>query len=465
MVFLTPPFPHSKPYKPQKTSSEALFLKDLLQYQEMSLLYYAKDFTDFLNIPVNRFSAWGKDFSDHLRSLCDTCGVSAQNTSALFELFERQTHRYVKPAFHIQEVTSSNGKTYTVQEEVIQRKTFCQLIHFKKENSTNAKDVSQKIAPHQPTILVVAPYSGHYATLLRDTCRTLLKDHDVYVTDWANGREVPLGEGIFTLDDYIQYLLDFIRSLQGDVHILAVCQPAVPVLAAVSLMAQQNDPCQPKSMILMGGPIDTRVCPTVVNRLSQEKPLEWFEQNVIGRVPVYYPGALRRVCPGFLMLSGFMSLNLSRHLKASLDLYTHLIQGDQESVEAHRQFYDEYRSVLDLPADYFLDSVKAAFQDHSLPKGNFFWKGIHVDPLAIHKTALLAVEGEKDDISGVGQTHAALDLCKNIPDSMKAYHLQKGVGHYGVFNGRRFREDIVPAIHKFIRTQASGRSFKVVREA
>lgn len=432
---------------------------DVFKYQEMSWLYYMKDWGDFMNTPLNRASAWGKDYTENPCSPFAVSGVK-ENTSAVLEIMERQTHRYVKPAFAISEVTSSQGETYQIEEEIVQTKPFCRLLHFKKEGMGAVKSSKKD---HFPTILVVAPYSGHYATLLRDTCRALLKDHDVYITDWANARDIPLTEGIFTLEAYIQYLMDFIYYLDCDLHILAVCQPAVPVLATVALMAQHKDPLQPRSMTLMGGPIDTRINPTVANKLAKEESLEWFEQTVIGRVPLYYAGALRRVCPGFLMLSGFMSLNLKRHMQASMDLYTHLVQGDQESVEAHRKFYDEYRSVLDLPADYFLDSVKVAFQEHSLPKGKFIWKGERVDPLAIQTTAILAIEGEKDDISGVGQTHAALDICKNVPDHLKLYHLQKGVGHYGVFNGHRYREEIVPVIHKFIRAQGMGRSFKIVK--
>ncbi|MGI4851551.1 MAG: polyhydroxyalkanoate depolymerase [Janthinobacterium lividum] len=250
---------------------------------------------------------------------------------------------------------------------------------------------------------------------------------------------------------------NFIHGFDEDLHILAVCQPAVPVLATVALMASANDPKQPKSMTLMGGPIDTRINPTAVNRAALEKPFAWFEQNVIGRVPAPHPGFMRRVCPGFLMLSGFMSLNIDKHLKATKELYQHLVQGDQESVEAHRKFYDEYRAVLDLPADYFLDSVRVAFQEHLLPQNKMTWKGEKVDLLAIEKTAILAVEGERDDISGVGQTLSALTLCKNVPDDLKHYHLQQGVGHYGVFNGRRFREEIMPTIHRFIRHQGQGK--------
>jgi poly(3-hydroxybutyrate) depolymerase len=421
---------------------------DIGDYQEMSLGYYLKDWTDVAKSPLHQASLWAQTYAQSLSSLLPF--NSQPSIPAILEVFERQTRSYsgVKPSFNISEVISSAGNTYTIEEEVVCVKPFCQLLHFKKQPLTrNTTLDSEKF----PTILIVAPYSGHYSTLLRDTCRSFLKDHDVYITDWINSREVPLKEGNFFLEDYIQYLIDFIHLLQRDLHIVAVCQPAVPVLATVAILAQHKDPLQPRSMILMGGPIDTRINPTAVNRLAKAKPLQWFSRNVIARVPWYYRGAFRRVCPGFLMLSGFMSLNLDRHLQASRELYKHLVQGDQESAEAHRKFYDEYRSVLDLPADYFLDSVRVAFQEHCLPKGQMTWKGERVDPLAIQSTAILAVEGEKDDISGVGQTQAALYICENVPAYLRQYHLQKGVGHYGVFNGHRFREEIVPIISKFIR--------------
>ncbi|GAO97432.1 hypothetical protein Cva_00064 [Caedimonas varicaedens] len=434
-------------------------VEDTLRYQEMSMVYYMRDWGNFAKAPLNQASTWGKTYNDTPFSIFSAAGMRP-NAAAVLEVFERQTRSYtnVKPRFNISETTSSEGNIYQIEEEVVQAKPFCQLLHFKRELMCGTKSPKEKF----PSVLVVAPYSGHYATLLRDTCRGLLRDHDVYVTDWMNAREVPLWEGIFTLEDYIQYLMDFIHHLDCDLHIIAVCQPAVPVLATVALMAQHKDPLQPKSMTLMGGPIDTRINPTAINKLAKEKPLEWFSKHVIARVPLYYPGALRRVCPGFLMLSGFMNLNLERHMHASAKLYEHLVRGDHESAEAHRKFYDEYRSVLDLPADYFLDSVRVAFQEHSLAKGKFKWKGEIVDPLAIHSTAVLAIEGEKDDISGVGQTRAALYLCENVPARLRQYHLQPGVGHYGVFNGRRFREEIVPVISKFIRTQGMSQSLKVV---
>ena len=426
-------------------------LGDVLKYQKLSWLYYMREWGDVAASPLNQASRWGKRYTDQLFTL-PFVGDLGSRASAAFEMIERQTHHYTKPSFGITEALSMNGNLYQVEEEIVDRKPFCQLIHFKK-TFVQGPNPQQE---HFPKVLVVAPYSGHFATLLRDTCRSLLKDHDVYITDWANAQDVPVYYGLFRLDDYIDYLMDFIHGFDEDLHVLAVCQPAVPVLATVALMASANDPQQPKSMTLMGGPIDTRINPTAVNRAALEKPFSWFENNVIGRVPAPHAGFMRRVCPGFLMLTGFMSLNIDRHLKATKDLYQHLIQGDQESAEAHRKFYDEYRAVLDLPADYFLDSVRVAFQEHLLPRNKMTWRDEKVDLLAIEKTAILAVEGERDDISGVGQTLSALELCKNVPNDLKHYHLQKGVGHYGVFNGKRFREEIMPTIHRFIRQEGQG---------
>jgi poly(3-hydroxybutyrate) depolymerase len=417
-------------------------------YQEATSLYYLKDVNDLLVSPFNYSSGMANKIT-HDSFSAFSYSVAGRHISATLEMLERSTHRYLKPSFGISQVISSEEHIYEINEEIIDVKPFCNLIHFKRQriHSEFSKNINE--APLQK-ILVVAPYSGHYATLLRDTVAALLKDHEVYITDWQNARDVPLTMGSFTLEDYIQYLIDFVHKIGPRINILAVCQPSVPVLAMCSLMATFEDPCQPQSMILMGGPIDTRVNPTKVNELAKEKSLEWFERTVISRVPHYYTGALRRVCPGFILLAGFMSLNLNRHFEANTNLFKLLTQGDEESAEAHRRFYNEYRSVLDLPADYYLDSIQIAFQTHALPLGTMFWQGEKITPSSIRKTALMTVEGEKDDISGVGQTYAAHALCPNIPESHKHHHLQKGVGHYGVFNGRRWRDSIVPAITKFI---------------
>lgn len=451
--------------KPERCSTHYIPVhkktSDFFYHQEMTMLYYLKDARDFLAAPLNMASEFARQAS--LRPFSPyQYTTSGRGVSAMFEMVERSTHRYRKPSFGISSVVSSTGSVYEITQEHVMKKDFCHLIKFNR-TLVHSEYIT---SPHQavaPKMLVVAPYSGHYATLLRDTVGALLKDHEVWITDWENGRDVPLTKGGFNLEDYIQYLMDFIRHIGAGCHILAVCQPAVPVLAATSLMATLEDPLHPASMILMGGPIDTRVNPTQVNQTAKTKRLEWFERNVIARVPHYYLGALRRICPGFLMLSGFMSLNIERHVEANKMLFRHLIQGDEDSAESHRRFYDEYRSVLDLPADYFLDSVFHAFQNHSIPRGEFFWKGVKVNPADIRKTALLTVEGGKDDISGVGQTYAAHDLCANIPLSRKKHHLQEGVGHYGVFNGRRWREIIVPTITEFVRhaekTSAKRRHF------
>lgn len=433
----------------QKSYTIMPFLnQEILKYYEMTLLYYLKDTKDMLSSPLNAASEMARQASLRPFSLQST--LTGRNFSAVLELVERSTHRYRKPLFGYTTVVSSQGTVYDIKEVEVLKKDFCRLIKFER-TPVHSDYIKTKPEGHTPKILIVAPYSGHYATLLRDTASALLKDHDVWITDWENGRDIPLSHGPFHLDDYIQYVYDFIQHIGKNCHIVAVCQPAVPVLAIVSIMATINAPHKPASMTLMGGPIDTRMSPTQVNIAAKAKPLEWFEKNVIARVPHYYLGAYRRVCPGFLMLSGFMSLNIDRHMESNKTLFRHLVQGDEESADFHRRFYNEYRSVLDLPADYYLESIYHAFQNHTLPKGEYIWKGIRVNPADITKTALLTVEGERDDISGVGQTYAAHDLCKNIPETLKHHHVQEGVGHYGVFNGRRWRDVIVPIISDFIR--------------
>lgn len=362
-----------------------------------------------------------------------------RNVAAAAEVFERVTHRYAKPEFGIHE-TLIDGKKVTIYEEVVLEKPFCRLLHFKKYGKVT-----------QPRLLIVAPMSGHHATLLRGTVEALLPFLDIYITDWTDARNVPAYHGAFHLEDYIDYTVDFTRHLGPDVHLLAVCQPSVPVMIAAAVMNEKKDPCAPRSMTLIGGPIDTRINPTKVNELAATKPLAWFKQNVITRVPFNYPGFMRRVYPGFLQLSGFMQLNLDRHITAHKDLFKHLVEGDGESAAAHRKFYDEYLAVADLPAEFYLDSIIEVFQKHSLPKGEFKYKGKAVKPELITKTGLLTLEGELDDISGVGQTEAAQKLCKNLPKTMRRHYVQKGVGHYGIFNGRKFREHVVPIIVDFVK--------------
>ena len=372
-----------------------------------------------------------------------------RNFAASAELFERMTRRYGKPAFGL-DSTIVAGTGYEVEEQVVWERPFCRLLRF---DRVGFPDESQ------PKLLIVAPMSGHYATLLRGTVEAFLPHFQVYVTDWTDARMVPLSMGRFELDDYIEYVMQMCRLLKPagskiPLHTLGVCQPSVPVIAAVALMEEDRDPSAPDSMTLMGGPIDTRRSPTAVNIVAQERGAAWFKRNCIVSVPFPYPGVGRDVYPGFLQLSGFMAMNLDRHVNAHLDMFNHLVQGDGDSAEKHREFYDEYLAVMDLDAEYYLQTVERVFVQHALPKGELSYRGRPVDLNAIERTALMTVEGEKDDISGVGQTAAAHDLCPNIPDHRKAHHLQMGVGHYGVFNGSRFRKEIAPRIIEFAKAVA-----------
>lgn len=390
--------------------------------------------------PLNLMANASKALYRHPLSPLSYTGYG-RSVAAAAEVIERVTHRYGKPDFGIV-TTVVNGKHVDIQEEIVETRPFCRLLHFRKASGKA-----------QPKMLIVAPMSGHHATLLRGTVEALLPFLDVYITDWLDGRNVPMSEGAFRLEDYIEYTVDFTRKLGPDVHLLAVCQPSVPVLIAASVMNEAKDKAAPRSMTLIGGPIDTRINPTKVNKMAAEKPLNWFETNVITRVPFNYAGFMRRVYPGFLQLTGFMQLNLERHITAHVDLFKHLVEGDGDSASAHRKFYDEYLSVCDLPAEFYLDSIDQVFQRHLLPKGEFIYKCKKVKPETITQTALLTLEGELDDISGVGQTRAAQTLCKSLPDSMRHHYMQKGVGHYGIFNGRKFREHVVPIIVDFIGKQ------------
>ncbi len=358
--------------------------------------------------------------------------------SASLEMFERLTRRYGKPTFEIA-TTIVHGEEIQVLEKPVLTKPFCRLIHFAKY------DFHEK----QPKLLIVAPMSGHYATLLRGTVEGMLPHFDVYITDWADARTVPLADGAFDLDDYVDYVTEFLHQLHEPAHVMAVCQPSVPVLAAVTLMHQHKDKLAPKSMTLMGGPIDTRRNPTAVNKLAEEKGADWFRKNVIMRVPFPHLGAGRSVYPGFLQLTGFMTMNLDRHMDAHRELFWHLVEGDGDEADKHRDFYNEYMSVMDLTSEFYLQTVDRVFVHHDLPNGTYRYRGELVDPAMITATALMTIEGERDDISGVGQTEAAHDICSGIPKEKKAHHLQPGVGHYGVFSGSRFRKDIVPRIVDF----------------
>ena len=382
-------------------------------------------------------------YSNPLNPLSQT--YLGRAAAASLEVFERTTRRYGKPEFGLSETTVDENLV-AVRQKIVWRQPFCNLIHFER--------VLPKSRPADPKVLIVAPMSGHYATLLRGTVEALLPHSDIYITDWTDARMVPLTEGMFDLDDYIDYVIQMLHFLGPDTHVVAVCQPAVPVLAAVALMEAEDDPLSPSTMTLMGGPIDTRINPTAVNQLAKEKPLDWFRDNVVMPVPFPQPGFMRPVYPGFLQLSGFMSMNLDRHLTATRDFFEHLVKNDGDAAEKHRDFYDEYMAVMDLTAEFYLQTVDVVFMRHALPKGEMMHRGRKVDTTAIRKVALLTVEGENDDISGVGQTEAAQTICTNIPDRMREHYMQPDVGHYGVFNGSRFRREIAPRILAFQRQHA-----------
>lgn len=380
-----------------------------------------------LDFPLNPFS--GLPLS---RSLSAACAV-----------FERITDRYGKPEWGIEHTTVDGVQTAVTMNRVFQ-KPFCDLMHFK-------RDLSKAGHRQDPKVLLVAPMSGHYATLLRGTVEAMLPEHEVYITDWIDARDVPTIAGRFDLDDFIDYIIEFTQILGPDVHIMAVCQPAVPCLAATALMAARESETQPLSLTMMGGPIDTRKNPTVVNELAEQKPLSWFEQNVISQVPFPNPGFNRAVYPGFIQLTGFMTMNLDRHREAHWKLFDHLVEGDEDSVAAHEKFYDEYLAVMDLPAEFYLQTIETAFQSHALPMGTMMHRSEWVDCSAIRNTAIITIEGENDDICGIGQTEAAHELCSNVPDDQHYHYVQSGVGHYGVFNGRRWRTEIQPRIAERIR--------------
>ncbi len=379
-----------------------------------------------------------------------------RSIAATAELFERTTRRYGKPAFGLDK-TVVDWKTVPVTERVVWSKPFCNLIHFERQVPAGRRA--------DPKLLIVAPMSGHYATLLRGTVEAMLPHAEVYITDWVDARMVPLSTGHFDLDDYIDYVIDMLHELGPDTHVMAVCQPSVPVLAAVALMEARGDRFAPSTMTLMGGPIDTRRNPTAVNLLAEEKGIDWFRDNVVMPAPWPVPGFGREVYPGFLQLSGFMSMNLDRHIIAHKDFFMHLVKNDGDNAEKHREFYDEYLAVMDLTAEFYLQTVETVFVRHALPKGEMKHRGTRVDPSAIRNVALFTVEGENDDISGLGQTEAAHSLCSNVPADMKAHYMQPAVGHYGVFNGSRFRSEIVPRIVDFITSYGRSNRVAVKRKA
>ena len=377
----------------------------------------------------------------YLEGIRPWCGDQAmlRGMAAGCNMFAQAGVSHNRPSFGIDQVMM-DGQMVLVTEEETDAKPFCTLLHFKKS-----------VEVEQPRVLVVAPMSGHFATLLRGSVRALLPDHDVWITDWKNARHVPLVYGGFGFDDFVGYIMRFLRVLGPGVHVVAVCQPSVPVMAAVSLMSEGKDPAQPASMTLIGGPIDTRINPTRVNEFAKSRPLDWFVSNVIGTVPLRHPGALRRVYPGFLQIAGFMSMNLDRHVNAHAKIFSDLTWGDGESAHATQAFYEEYLTVMDLPAEFYLQTVRDVFQEHSFPTGKLKVMGCRVDPATIERTALLTIEGEKDDITGIGQTEAAHELCCGLPAGRHRRHVQPGVGHYGLFNGRRWATEIYPIVKDHIR--------------
>ncbi len=365
--------------------------------------------------------------------------VGVRSLTAAYELLARARFTHERPRFGVDTV-DVDGRAVTVTEEETDRTPFCTLVHFAKDTPDPG-----------PRVLLVAPLSGHFATLLRDTVRTMLRDHDVYVTDWHNARDVPLEHGRFGLDGYVEHVIRFLRVLGPGAHVMAVCQPCPPVLAAVAVRAGDADPAQPRSMVLMAGPVDARVAPTAVNELATSRPIEWFEQHVITTVPSRYPGRGRRVYPGFLQVSAFLGMNVSRHARSHMQLYRDLVTGDATNAAVTHAFYDEYFAVLDMPAEFYLETVQVVFQEHALARGTFTYDGRAVDPSAIGRTALLTVEAERDDICSVGQTVVAHDLCTGLRADQKQHHLQAGVGHYGVFSGRRWEAQVYPLVRATIR--------------
>ena len=421
------------------------------------MLYQFYETQRALMAPFSEFaSASSKLYNHPLSPFTHT--PMAQRVSAGLDLMHRLAKDYEKPQFDIR-TAIVDGVAVAVQEQVAIEKPFCRLLRFKRFTDDPRALTDMKT---QPAVLIVAPLSGHHSTLLRDTVKSLLTGHKVFITDWTDARMVPLDKGPFHLDDYVAYMQEFIRHIGPEVNVISVCQPTVPVLAAVALMASRGE-FTPRTMIMMGGPIDARKSPTAVNNLAMNKSHEWFEHNVIYRVPQNYPGATRRVYPGFLQHTGFVAMNPDRHASSHYDYFLDLVRGDEESAEGHRQFYDEYNAVLDMPAEYYLDTIKTVFQDFALVNGTWVVDGELVRPQDIKTTALLTIEGELDDISGAGQTRAAHDLCTGVPKTRQFHYDVVGAGHYGIFSGRRWREHVHPEVSAFIALFGSGVSAKAVR--
>ncbi|WP_234730712.1 polyhydroxyalkanoate depolymerase [Acidocella facilis] len=397
-------------------------------------IYQAQsDLVDPLRRVARGTSSWLSSFTP-----ASPYGLVMRHFNAALQVFGYSGTTHQRPDYGIKEVQVGNSAV-AVREEVVFSTPFANLLHFRKDSDRA-----------QPKLLVVAPLSGHFATLLRNTIEVLLRDHDVYVTDWANARDVPVSAGIFGFDDYVEHVIKFLEKMGPRSHVIGVCQPTVAVLAAVSVMAQDNNPATPRSMTLMAGPIDTRRNPTKVNVLAKTKPMSWFEEKMIGIVPWRYAGAGRRVYPGFMQLTAFVSMNMDKHISAHIRQYGNLVKEDENATDTHRRFYDEYLAVMDLPAEFFLETVDKIFMQHQLATGELTYRGRKVEPSAIRKTFLFTVEGERDDICGLGQTAAALDLCSSLKPMLKRHYVQTGVGHYGVFSGRRWENEIYPLVREVI---------------
>jgi poly(3-hydroxybutyrate) depolymerase len=399
------------------------------------MLYQAYQAHSDIMVPVR---AWAGMAINTFGQLNGMSGPGLKNLTAAYELIARAGLTHTRPPYGIPSTTVGNEEV-AVTEEAAHVTPFGTLLRFKKD-----------IAVEQPRVMLVAPLSGHFATLLRNTVKTMLPEHDVYITDWHNGRDAPLSAGRFGFDDYVDHLIKFLEVIGPGAHVVAVCQPCVATLVAAAVMAQTNNPAQPHSMTLMAGPIDCRVNPTKVNELATSKPISWFEQNLIATVPMRYPGAFRKVYPGFVQLAAFMSMNIERHVKAHKELYDNLVAGEVAKAAQTKAFYDEYFAVLDLTAEFYLETVKIVFQDYALAKGELKHRGELVEPRAIRRTSLFTVEGEKDDICAVGQTLAAQDLCSAIKPYRKRHHMQPGVGHYGVFSGKKWDQQIYPLLKNVI---------------
>ena len=405
------------------------------------MLYHAYEWTHAAITPWKQFAKMGAEvMRDPRNPWADSYG--ARTTAAAFEMFDKATARYGRPEFEI-ETVEIDGEPCAIREEIVHELPFCRLKRFRRFGSTVKEG-------RDPKVLILAPLSGHFATLLRGTVRAMLPGHDVYISDWRDARNVPVVDGPFDLEDYVHYVMEFLRVLGPGTHLMGVCQPGVPALAATALMAEDGDEARPASLTLMGSPIDTRVSPTEPTKLADQRSLAWFENNMIALVPMPHPGFMRRVYPGFLQLTGFMSMNMDRHVTAAVNQFENLVKGDGDSAAAHRKFYDEYLAVMDLPAEFYLQTIDIVFQRHLLPKGEMNVRGRAVDLGAVTDVPLMTIEGGKDDITGAGQTHAAQDLCTALPQDMKLAYTHPDVGHYGQFNGSRWRSTIQPKIAKFV---------------